>query len=582
VASALERSWRAQLLILGAITLLGGVLRFYHLGEWSLWIDEIYTIDRATTHVNIPTIVSQWWHPSISVILTGITMDLYGVSEYTARLASAIIGVITIPILFLITRRLFGVYAGLLAAGFLAVSTWHIEASQTARYFTSMTLLYLLALFVFHLAAEGGRWWHVVAFYVLLVLALGERFVAASIGPVVVTYVLMTVALRYSRPDSPRASRNLRAMLIPGILVVVADAVRLAMTGRSFFLSWAALTYDRPISNPLSMGVMIARDIGVPLVVLGVSAGVWLVLERNRRGLLVFIYAIVPSLLVLLLNPLTFTKDRFAFATLPAWMILAAVGVCVLAERTSGRARLLAIGLVAALAAGAMSDNVAYYRVNNGNRLDWRRAFETVNDRAGPADEVVAWWPEFGRYYTPAPITPWAQVDSTTVVESGRSYWFVLDSETINGNWPMRLWVEREAELIAVYYLLTGRSDYLRVYRYEAAEEVCPAGRPGCDDDAIGRTDESSAIRASALNQAVDGFREAPPEVEVARTVIMPRIAVGVVVGARNESGVYVTRNEGGLRLAHRRAVIPDAPIVIPPRIGDPPDHDGYLAHTDC
>jgi 4-amino-4-deoxy-L-arabinose transferase-like glycosyltransferase len=476
-----------QIAVLVAITLFGAAIRFYDLGEWSLWIDEIYTIDRARTHVNLTTILREWWHPSLSVILTGLSLKWLGVSEFTARLGSALIGIVSIPVLYVVVRRLLGAHIALLSAGLLAVSTWHLEWSQSARYFTSLALLYVLALFAFFLAWEGRGWRYVVAFYVLTVLALGERFIAASLGPVIVVYVLLLKVLRFPAPAEYRG-RYVAALLVPGIAVVAIDLARLLVNGESFFLSWAALTYDRPISSPLSMAVMITRAIGVPLVVLGAFAGFRLVMERNRPGLLLFTSAVVPIALVLLLNPLLFTKDRFAFVTLPGWIALAATAVWFLARQTDARARIMAIGLAAALFADAMSSNAAYFRVNNGHRLDWRRAFGTVEALAQPNDAVVAWWPEFGRYYTTKQITPWADIDSTAVLDSGRAYWFVLDGETINGNRAMRLWVEREARLIAVYYLQTGRSDYLRVYRYEPRSRT--ALRDSSDAQAMLRATE--------------------------------------------------------------------------------------------
>ena len=39
------------------ITLLAAALRFYKLGEWSFWIDEIYTINHATAHFSTPELI---------------------------------------------------------------------------------------------------------------------------------------------------------------------------------------------------------------------------------------------------------------------------------------------------------------------------------------------------------------------------------------------------------------------------------------------------------------------------------------------------------------------------------------------
>ena len=83
---------RYQYGILAAITLFGAVLRFYKLGEWSFWLDEISTIRRAQAHGTLEGALRVWWQPSISLWLTSGALRLLGVREWSARLASAVIG----------------------------------------------------------------------------------------------------------------------------------------------------------------------------------------------------------------------------------------------------------------------------------------------------------------------------------------------------------------------------------------------------------------------------------------------------------------------------------------------------------
>ena len=45
----LGKPWM-QYVWLCMITVLAALLRFYRLGEWSFWIDEIYTINHAKAH----------------------------------------------------------------------------------------------------------------------------------------------------------------------------------------------------------------------------------------------------------------------------------------------------------------------------------------------------------------------------------------------------------------------------------------------------------------------------------------------------------------------------------------------------
>jgi hypothetical protein len=61
-----------QLPLLAAITLLALALRLYRLGEWSFWIDEVFTVNRIEFHYsslalmleNIPPHTN--WFPAVA------------------------------------------------------------------------------------------------------------------------------------------------------------------------------------------------------------------------------------------------------------------------------------------------------------------------------------------------------------------------------------------------------------------------------------------------------------------------------------------------------------------------------------
>jgi predicted membrane-bound mannosyltransferase len=155
-----NKSWFCYL-ILGLITALAAALRFFKLGEWSFWIDEIYTVNHAVLHFstldlildNIPP--ARNWFPT-SVILTAQVLNILGINEWSARLVSATIGILSIPILYFPVKKVFGKPIALVALLLLAVSPWHIFVSN-ARFYTSLLLFYTLALFAFHFGLNETR-----------------------------------------------------------------------------------------------------------------------------------------------------------------------------------------------------------------------------------------------------------------------------------------------------------------------------------------------------------------------------------------------------------------------------------------
>ena len=73
------------------------------------------------------------------------------------RLAVALIGTATIPLTYLIGKRLYGRWAGIVAAGLIAASVMHVQMSHQARHWVPVTLLALAVLWSSLNLAERGR-----------------------------------------------------------------------------------------------------------------------------------------------------------------------------------------------------------------------------------------------------------------------------------------------------------------------------------------------------------------------------------------------------------------------------------------
>lgn len=460
--------------LLVVIVLLASGLRFYKLGEWSMWIDEIYTINRAQIHFSDPLRVLQnlpntLWLP-ISVILTNISLTLWGVSEWSARLASVLIGIVSIPILYFTTRRIFGFGVAIVFSLLLAFSPWHLFWSQNARFYTSLMLFYALAAFLFHLALEQDRPLYFLGFYFLFYFALSERLVAAFLMPTVFAYVLCLRVFRFKLPPG-LSTRNLLIFLGPLLLMIAFEFIRYVVSGESLIRYFIADFGEKQVEDPLRLFLSIIYNIGFPTVALAITAAVYLVMRKQRIGLFLFLSASLPIVLLLVMNPVAFTKDRYVFVTLTFWLILAALAIWELLSQAQGFGKLLAFGMLAMLLADATSSNILYYQVNHGNRRDWRAAFQIVEQRILSEDMVVAWWPEFSAFYMKErDILPYRDVTVDEVLANGQRYWFVIDSETVLGNIPMRDFLEEHGQLIDVLYLRLPEDDFnLKIYLYDPA-----------------------------------------------------------------------------------------------------------------
>jgi len=120
------------------ITVIGGLLRVILLGSRGMWLDETFSVWLANHSV---ADMLQWTvrldqHPPLYYLLLHYWIALNGDTPYYARLLSVLFGAGTIPIIYLIGKRLSGAVVGLAAAVFLALSPFNIYFAQETRMYT--------------------------------------------------------------------------------------------------------------------------------------------------------------------------------------------------------------------------------------------------------------------------------------------------------------------------------------------------------------------------------------------------------------------------------------------------------------
>jgi hypothetical protein len=146
---------RRETLALGAITIVGAFFRLYQLDvipaemgpDLPLKYDNVHEILSGNYLVFFPS------HPGREALFfywTALLAKLLGLSHLTIKFSAAVIGIFTIPVLYLVVKRIYNVEAGLYAALILALSHYHIIQSRIGfrailvPLFT-IVLLYLLA-----------------------------------------------------------------------------------------------------------------------------------------------------------------------------------------------------------------------------------------------------------------------------------------------------------------------------------------------------------------------------------------------------------------------------------------------------
>jgi len=150
---------------LSLIILLGTVLRLYDLGTESFWFDEIYTVHRVSQ--DLQTLVHQLaadgtiTRNAVYYFLAHFWVLPFEITEASIRSLSALFGVLSVGMMYLVGRELFDEKVGLLSSLLIAVSEFQIQHSQEARFYSLFVLLTLLSIYCYMLALrmkQPRRW----------------------------------------------------------------------------------------------------------------------------------------------------------------------------------------------------------------------------------------------------------------------------------------------------------------------------------------------------------------------------------------------------------------------------------------
>ncbi len=134
-----------------ACTMLAAVLRFYHLGGASLWVDEILTWHMIWPDHGL-TLAGQVWAAIQAPLYLLVVWPLMRIqeNEWMMRLPAAIAGILTVPVFGILLGRILDQRAARLGTILLAVSPFHVWYSQEGRgysflifFVVLMTLAYL-------------------------------------------------------------------------------------------------------------------------------------------------------------------------------------------------------------------------------------------------------------------------------------------------------------------------------------------------------------------------------------------------------------------------------------------------------
>ncbi|MFZ0040091.1 MAG: glycosyltransferase family 39 protein [Solirubrobacteraceae bacterium] len=356
---------------LAGVTLLAAALRLPTLAQQSFWLDEGYTarLLRMSFGSMLSTVPKSESTPPVYYVLAWVWTRVFTQSEFGVRSLSALAGIATIPVAYMVARRLAGARAGAIAGLLLAVAPLMVWFSQEARAYALATLLAAITLWCTVAYLEEGRDRWLVGWTVAGALGLATHyFVVFVVAPEL-------VILLWCRRGDRRLALGVAVVVAAG-LALVPLALAQRGTGHVDYIAQGALG-TRVLQVPKQMLVGYASPGQVVtglLAALAVAAGAlpWLVIDartRQRAAVpLVVGLAGVLVPIVLALVGIDFLDTRNLLPALPPLLIAAAVGFASdrgwpLSGWLSG-----ALAVIMAVVVVLVDTNVHY------QRSDWRGA----------------------------------------------------------------------------------------------------------------------------------------------------------------------------------------------------------------
>lgn len=412
----INASSKIEIQILTAITLLAAFLRIYQLGAESLWLDEATTYMVASnSFFQVLEVTSNDVHPPLYYILVHFFL-LLGNSEIILRLPSMIMGILSVPVLYFITARMFSLKEGLVSSFLLSVSMVHIYYSQEARMYSMLLFLSLCSMYFFYLATEDNKKVYWVLFSFFTVLTIYTHYFGFFIFPIEILFYLVT-QLSFTGNGKSKLPFAIKDVLNFKMFTASALAVGILIIPRiQVFFEQAASRVGGEVTwgiGPSQLLPVLLSDFStfsespsVVFMLLFITGIIVTVLQKRRQSLLLSLWLVLPLLVSFYLAAVMPFQPRYLIFLLPAFLIFVSRGITIIPylfisdtgnsekkkKNETGNAELkrsiMIVVIVLVVFLGSIGSLIGYYTTVQKN--DWRQVSSTLESATQQGDVIVA------------------------------------------------------------------------------------------------------------------------------------------------------------------------------------------------
>jgi mannosyltransferase len=498
------------LIVLG-LTVVAFALRFWRLGDWNFEATEMFTLRDSLN--------PRWTNARpLGYLLNHYLVGPFRpLDELGLRILPALFGVLAVPAIYLVGRRLTGTRAAMFSALLLTFSALHLFYSQFARYWSLVFLLCAIYPYALYLGVRERS---------LAALAIGAvaAILAVLAHPVSILLVggpAIWLAVRYLRPPYLRQAWAYRSFRWGSAVALVLAA---AVVARVIPLlhDWITM-HDKnpgmgqflrlPKKGPgVKQAVLLTayfESLTIPLVLAG-ALGVYLIWRERDRTLGVFLtsLAVFPLAFIALLSARTPVSTFYLLPTAPVFFLGAGVFIerLFLTEWSLRPRWLVPAALLLIILMAGMPTLVSQYR--NGRRFDFRTAARWLEPQLSQGDIIYSDQPMVLDHYMDGPAvqklraSPGPLRDAVDEVRrsGGEALWVVAPAPAHAFRTNLKPggladWLYTNCQMRNTFGRgrLDFRQQYLQVYRCPAV----PVAAEARGSSAGSRAASASPLRAS-------------------------------------------------------------------------------------
>jgi 4-amino-4-deoxy-L-arabinose transferase-like glycosyltransferase len=380
-------------LLLAGLIVIAAALRFWELGNWGFDSDETFTLrDSQDLDPSNP-------RPLLYILNHYLLGPWLPLDEFGLRLLPAVFGVLAIPALYFVARRLVGTRAALFATLLLTFSGLHVYYSQFARYWSLVFLLATVYPFAIYLGLrEHNRRMLVLGVVTGVAAVLAHPASVLLLGGLV-PWILVT----YFGPDQRSRLRSHKRAIWLGLFVVIL-AVVIATQFVPMLQDWVTQSDTKRTPSEFLLHIpgkqglkqivymfVFMESLTIPATLAG-ALGIVLLWQGRDRSFAVLLASmvVVPPAFLVLVSLRAPVGVFYLVPTIPIVFIGAGVFLDRLTAVDVGLRPpwLLPASVTLMIIAAGAPTLISQYR--DGRRYDFRGAAHWLHKRLGPADVVYS------------------------------------------------------------------------------------------------------------------------------------------------------------------------------------------------